>query len=59
VPGGEAADFAGFPAGIVALVSRGVCAFAIKATNAFNAGASGVIVAGAHVDSVKAGPGIQ
>jgi Zn-dependent M28 family amino/carboxypeptidase len=43
-PGCEAADFAGFPAGNIALVSRGACAFAIKATNAYNAGASGVII---------------
>jgi Zn-dependent M28 family amino/carboxypeptidase len=43
-PGCEAADFAGFPAGTIALVSRGACTFAIKATNAFNAGASGVVI---------------
>ncbi len=43
-PGCEAADFAGFPAGNIALISRGACSFAIKATNAFNAGASGVII---------------
>jgi Zn-dependent M28 family amino/carboxypeptidase len=47
-----AADFAGFPAGNVALVSRGTpdgfpggaCTFAIKATNAIAAGATGLIV---------------
>ena len=33
-PGCEAADFAGFPAGNIALISRGGCTFAIKATNA-------------------------
>jgi len=33
-PGCEAADFAGFPAGNIALISRGACTFAIKATNA-------------------------
>ena len=43
-PGCEAADFAGFPAGNILLVSRGGCTFAIKATNAYNAGASGVII---------------
>ena len=43
-PGCEAADFAGFPAGNIALVSRGNCSFAIKATNAYNAGAAGVII---------------
>ncbi len=44
VPGCNAADFAGFPAGHIALISRGSCTFAIKATNAFNAGASGVVI---------------
>ena len=43
-PGCTAADFAGFPAGNIALISRGSCTFASKATNAFNAGASGVII---------------
>ncbi|MDH3259906.1 MAG: M28 family metallopeptidase [Acidimicrobiia bacterium] len=43
-PGCDAADFAGFPAGDIALISRGACAFALKATNAFNAGASGVVI---------------
>ncbi len=42
--GCAAADFAGFTAGHIALISRGTCPFAIKATNAFNAGASGVII---------------
>jgi aminopeptidase Y len=43
-PGCEAGDFAGFPAGNIALVRRGACTFALKATNAFNAGASGVVI---------------
>jgi hypothetical protein len=48
-PGGstsgcEAADFAGFPAGNIALISRGTCGFAVKAANAEAAGASGVII---------------
>ena len=43
-PGCEAADFAGFPAGHIALISRGGCMFAIKATNAYNAGATGVVI---------------
>ena len=43
-PGCEAADFAGFPAGTIALISRGACTFAIKATNAYSAGASGVVI---------------
>ncbi|HEX6288679.1 MAG TPA: M28 family metallopeptidase [Herpetosiphonaceae bacterium] len=42
--GCEAADFAGFPAGSIALLQRGTCTFRIKATNAAAAGAVGVIV---------------
>jgi Zn-dependent M28 family amino/carboxypeptidase len=43
-PGCEASDFAGFPAGNIALIQRGACTFALKATNAYNAGASGVVI---------------
>lgn len=43
-PGCEASDYAGFPVGQIALVSRGACTFAIKATNAYNAGAVGVVI---------------
>jgi Zn-dependent M28 family amino/carboxypeptidase len=42
--GCEAADFAGFPAGNIALVQRGTCNFDIKALNAQAAGASAVII---------------
>ena len=42
--GCEAADFAGFPAGSIALIQRGTCTFAIKALNAEAAGAVGVII---------------
>ncbi len=42
--GCEAADFAGFPAGDVALVQRGACSFAQKTVNASDAGAAAVIV---------------
>jgi Zn-dependent M28 family amino/carboxypeptidase len=42
-PGGPN-DFAGFPAGNIALVQRGTCGFALKAVNAQAAGASGVII---------------
>jgi Zn-dependent M28 family amino/carboxypeptidase len=42
--GCEAADFAGFPAGHIALVQRGTCAFADKVANAQAAGASAVII---------------
>ena len=44
ITGCNAADFAGFPAGNIALISRGACTFATKATNANAAGASGVII---------------
>ncbi|MEV0383381.1 M28 family metallopeptidase [Nonomuraea sp. NPDC050643] len=42
--GCEAADFAGFVAGRIALIQRGTCAFAQKIRNAGFAGASGIIV---------------
>ena len=42
--GCEAADFAGFVAGSIALVQRGTCTFYDKALNAQNAGAVGVII---------------
>ena len=44
VLGCNAADFAGFPAGHVALISRGTCTFAVKSLNAMAAGASAVIL---------------
>lgn len=40
----EAADFAGFPAGNIALIQRGTCNFLVKLNNAVAAGASGVIL---------------
>jgi Zn-dependent M28 family amino/carboxypeptidase len=42
--GCEAADFAGFPAGNIALLQRGICTFQIKAENAAAAGAVGAII---------------
>ncbi|NMR21011.1 M20/M25/M40 family metallo-hydrolase [Cellulomonas fimi] len=42
--GCEAADFAGFPAGAIALIQRGTCNFDLKALNAQTAGAAGVII---------------
>ena len=41
--GCEAADFAGFPAGAIALIQRGTCTFELKAENAAAAGAAGVL----------------
>ncbi|AXG12385.1 M28 family metallopeptidase [Intrasporangium calvum] len=43
-PGCEASDFAGFPAGSIALVSRGACTFATKGQHAQAAGAVATIV---------------
>lgn len=42
--GCEPEDFAGFPAGSIALLQRGACAFGLKADNAAAAGAVGVII---------------
>jgi Zn-dependent M28 family amino/carboxypeptidase len=42
--GCEAEDFAGFPAGNIALVQRGTCPFGVKALNAQAAGAVAVII---------------
>ena len=42
--GCEAGDFAGFPAGNIALIQRGTCTFRIKADNAAAAGAAGAII---------------
>jgi Zn-dependent M28 family amino/carboxypeptidase len=44
ITGCEASDFAGFPPGNIALISRGACTFALKASNAYAAGAVGVII---------------
>ena len=41
--GCEAGDFAGFPAGNIALIQRGTCTFEIKGENAAAAGAVGVL----------------
>jgi Zn-dependent M28 family amino/carboxypeptidase len=42
--GCNAADFAGFPAGNIALIKRGTCNFIVKANNAIAAGASAVVI---------------
>jgi Ca2+-binding RTX toxin-like protein len=42
--GCEAADFAGFPAGSIAVVQRGTCTFATKALNAQAAGAVALVI---------------
>jgi len=42
--GCDMADFAGFPAGDIALIQRGACSFQLKAENAAAAGAVGAII---------------
>lgn len=42
--GCEADDFAGFPAGHIALIQRGGCFFSLKTDNAIAAGASAVVI---------------
>jgi len=42
--GCDVADFAGFPAGNIALVQRGACDFSVTALNAQTAGAVGVVI---------------
>jgi Zn-dependent M28 family amino/carboxypeptidase len=42
--GCEASDFAGFPAGNIALLQRGFCTFELKAENAAAAGAVGIVI---------------
>jgi Zn-dependent M28 family amino/carboxypeptidase len=55
--GCEAADFAGFPAGNIALIQRGTCPFALKAQNAVAASASAVILFNQGDTGPTAGPG--
>ena len=42
--GCEDSDFLGFPTGGIALMQRGSCGFAVKALNAQEAGAAGVVI---------------
>lgn len=42
--GCEASDFAGFPAGNIALLQRGSCTFELKAENAAAAGAAAIVI---------------
>ncbi len=42
--GCELEDFAGFPSGSIALIQRGTCDFVVKAQNAADAGAVGVVI---------------
>lgn len=53
--GCEAADFAGFPAGNIALLQRGTCTFANKALNAQAAGAVAVIIFNQGNDPTREG----
>ncbi len=49
-------DFAGFPAGAIALIQRGDCYFRTKAANAEAAGASAVIIFNSGVDEDTQAP---
>ena len=53
--GCEAADFAGFQAGAIALIQRGTCDFVVKIQNAINAGASAVILFNEGNDATRQG----
>ena len=53
-PGGPD-DFAGFPAGSIALIQRGGCSFALKAYNAQAAGASAMIMFNQGNDPTREG----
>jgi Zn-dependent M28 family amino/carboxypeptidase len=53
--GCEAADFAGFPAGSIALIQRGTCTFGVKAVNAQAAGAAAVIIFNQGNDPTREG----
>lgn len=51
-------DFAGFPAGNIALIQRGTCPFGDKAINAEEAGAAGVIIFNQGNDETDARNGL-
>jgi Zn-dependent M28 family amino/carboxypeptidase len=53
--GCEAADFAGFQVGAVALIQRGTCDFVVKVQNAINAGAKAVILFNEGNDATRQG----
>ena len=51
--GCEAADFADFVPGNIALLQRGTCAFGVKAANAVAAGASAVLIFNTGLDGAE------
>jgi Zn-dependent M28 family amino/carboxypeptidase len=53
--GCEAADFAGFGQGNIALMQRGTCTFAEKVANAIDAGAAGAIIFNEGNDPTRTG----
>src|SRR3954451_10779512 len=53
--GCEPGDFAGFPAGAIALIQRGTCDFIVKIQNAINAGARAVILMNEGNDATRQG----
>ncbi|MBM7504422.1 M28 family metallopeptidase [Agromyces aurantiacus] len=56
--GCDAADFAGFTAGSIALIQRGTCNFSVKALNAAAAGAAGVVIFNQGNDTTDARNGL-
>jgi Zn-dependent M28 family amino/carboxypeptidase len=56
--GCEPADFAGFPAGNIALLQRGSCTFEIKAENAAAAGVAGIVIFNQGDSAAEARQGI-
>jgi len=54
--GCEAADFDGFPSGNIALITRGTCDFAVKMTNALNAGAKAALIYNDGAAADRMGP---
>ncbi|MQA94026.1 MAG: M20/M25/M40 family metallo-hydrolase [Streptosporangiales bacterium] len=54
--GCQAADFAGFPSGNIAIVRRGTCDFIVKAQNARDAGAPAVVIFNDGASPERTGP---
>src|SRR5262249_7089695 len=57
--GCEAADFAGFSVGSIALIARGTCAFSDKVANAAKAGALAVLISNNELGGANAGTALD